>query len=215
MRSFPWLVVLVPLLGSPTTSGCQKKPDREEALRSLHDGLSGLEGVLGGGPSTWVVSGPKEPAAPFLEDGSRWAAEELAAVLRREGFDDLVGSKDEPAAKPVGDVEVVLPDPVSELTARARREEVRVIVFVALRSIELHESTPTYLEWTYDGSVEIVETDSDAAVAWAVTGTTQSEMPNDVPQEPDGATRPLAQRWARKALGMGALAMGALGATAD
>lgn len=209
------IVLSLGCLAAAIGPGCRRPASPEEAQGALHRKLADLEDLLRAGPPTRVVAGPGDPEAPFLVDGSRWAAEELARVLREEGYASLLGSKTQPPARPVVVAEVVTPAAARERDDASRPSDARLTLFVTLRSVELLRSTPRHLEWTYDGSIEIHPTDRDGHVTWDVSGSSESELPNSVPQDPDAARRPLAERWARQAFRVGAMALGAFGPALD
>jgi hypothetical protein len=135
--------------------------------------------------------------------------------LRLEGFTDLVGPDEAAAVKPVGNVEVIAPGRLEEVIQLAGNRGARVIVFVGLRSIELRESQPRLLDWAYEGTVEILDPERNGGVTWEVTGSRRTQAANDVPEDRQAARRPLAEKWARRALWMGAFGLGGVRSRSD
>jgi hypothetical protein len=199
------IVILSIVLAWPAGgTGCRQS---EDGPRVLRERFADLRDLLRSGPPVTVVAGPRDGGV-FLEDCSRWAAEEMERVLRREGFGDLIGSAGATPAEPVRDVQVIEHGSLGDPALAAGNQGSRVTVFVGVRSIELRESAPRLLDWAYEGTIVILDPGKDRVIEWQVTGSERTEAPNDVPEDPVAARRPLSKKWARGAFRKGSLGLG-------
>jgi hypothetical protein len=209
MRAATLLLLLLAPMAAVYT-GCRKQVSRNEALVSIRNQLADVYEILAVGPPTMVVAGPKVNG-PYLEDCSRWAAEEMAEVLRVEGFADLFRSQERKAVEPVRDVEVVGPGSLEELIRNAEGRGVRILVFLGVRSIDIREIGPRIVDWSREGAIEILDAKTGGGFDWSGKESSRTEAPHDpheIPSDPVAARRPLAEKWAREVLRKPALFLG-------